>query len=94
MKLSVKICQNTKRTLFRVVVSHDLLVLLKNLSFFLNVVVMYFESYFKGLYFILSFVFVSLSGSRLVWICPHKRFPMLILCFYFYLNFCLALGFT
>ena len=34
----------------------------------MNSVAKYFESYFKDLSHLLSFVFVSFSGSRLVWI--------------------------
>ena len=46
------------------------------------------------LFHLLSFVFISLSGSRLVLICPHKCFPVLIFCFYLYLNLCQAREFT
>ena len=39
---------------------------------------------------LLTLVFVSLSGSRLVLICPHKCFPVLIFCFYLSLEFMLC----
>ena len=53
-----------------------------------------FDSNFQDLYFLLIFVFVSLSESRLVLIFPHRCSPVFILCFYL-LNFCrLTRGFT
>ena len=45
-----------------------------------------FDSNFQDLYFLLIFVFVSLSESRLVLIFPHRCSPVFILCFYL-LNF-------
>ena len=56
------------------------------------IVVKYFFE--KDLSHLLTLVFVSLSGSRLVLIYPHKCFPVLIFRFYVYLNLCLAREFT
>lgn len=62
--------------------------------YFIHIDVKDFDSNFQDLYFLLSFVFVLLSGSRLVLNFPHRCSPLFILCFYL-LNFCLQTrGFT
>ena len=54
--------------------------------YFIHIDVKDFDSNFQDLYFLLSFVFVLLSGSRLVLSFPHRCSPLFILCFYL-LNF-------
>jgi len=65
--------------------------------YFIHIDVKDFDGNFQDLYLLLTFVFVLLSGLRLVLIFPHKCFPPCFSVFilYFYLlNFCLTRGFT
>ena len=76
------------------IVALEVLILATKRSIWLKrIAVKYFELLLAS---VLSFKFrfCFISGARLVLICPHKCFPILIFCFYLYLNFCLARGFT
>ena len=55
--------------------------------YFIHIDVKDFDSNFQDLYFLLSFVFVLLSGSRLLLSFAHRCSPLFILCFLILVEF-------